>query len=337
MSSSEDPAARAAARYDPAADYGPAFARAGGSDAELTGGGFSGAGVWRLQTVAGPFALRLWPAAPPPHARLAGLHGLLSHVARRDPAAPIAVPVTAASGGTLVRVGGRLAQLEPWRPGVPLGINPPAGDSAAAAGALAQFHRAAEDYEPTDAAVAYFGRSRGTPPSLAARRDRLRRWLGGAGDRAEAARRAAPAGAFRDLAGDLEPKQGLTSLLSWLDDREIKRALVTSAPSENVDYLLQAASLEGQFPVKVLAERLEHGKPDPQPYEESLERLGVAAENALAFEDSLAGVQSASSAGILTVGIATTQKPEDLKKSGAALVIRDFTDEALWTVLRSEE
>ena len=142
---------------------------------------------------------------------------------------------------------------------------------------------------------------------------------------------------FRAFAGDLEPKPGLRDLLSWMDNKEMKRALVTSAPSENVDYMLRSAGLEGKFPVTVLAERLEHGKPNPQPYQESLEELSVSAEQALAFEDSLAGVQSASSAGILTVGVASTQKPEDLKKCGAALVIRDFTDEALWTVLRSGE
>ncbi len=141
---------------------------------------------------------------------------------------------------------------------------------------------------------------------------------------------------FRDFAEDLTPMQGLIDLLSWMDNKEMKRALVTSAPRENVNFMLQAAGLGETFPVLVLAEELEHGKPDPLPYEKSLEELGVSAEQALVFEDSLAGVRSASSAGILTVGMATTQKPEDLKKSGAALVIRDFTDEALWTVLRSE-
>ena len=142
---------------------------------------------------------------------------------------------------------------------------------------------------------------------------------------------------FRLFADDLQPTSGLTGLLSWMDNKEMKRALVTSAPGENVEFMLRAVDLERAFPVRVLAEQLERGKPNPLPYEQSLEKLGVSAENALVFEDSLAGVSSASSAGILTIGIATTQKPEDLKKCGAALVIRDFTDEALWTVLRSNE
>ena len=37
---------------------------------------------------------------------------------------------------------------------------------------------------------------------------------------------------FRAFAGDLEPKPGLRDLLSWMDNKEMKRALVTSAPSE---------------------------------------------------------------------------------------------------------
>ena len=142
---------------------------------------------------------------------------------------------------------------------------------------------------------------------------------------------------FRALAEDLHLTAGLSNLLSWMDNKEMKRALVTSAQRENVDFMLRAVGLEGAFPVTVLAEQLERGKPNALPYEQSLKELGISADEALVFEDSLAGVSSASSAGILTVGMATTQKPEDLKKCGAALVIRDFTDEALWTVLRSEE
>lgn len=142
---------------------------------------------------------------------------------------------------------------------------------------------------------------------------------------------------FRDLAEEMQPMPGLTDLLAWMDDKEMKRAVVTSAPRENMDFLLETVGLSEAFPIKVLAEELTRGKPNPLPYEESLTQLGVPAEHALVFEDSLAGVQSAAGAGILTVGIATTQKPEDLKKAGAALVIRDFTDEALWEVLRSAE
>lgn len=47
------------------------------------------------------------------------------------------------------------------------------------------------------------------------------------------------------------------------------------------------------------------------------------------FEDSQTGIQSAVSAGIFTVGVASTHTPEVLYGYGANLVIEQFTDERL--------
>ena len=196
---SAPPPGPAPAAFDPAAAYGPAFRRAG--PATPAGGGFSGAGVWRVPTASGDFALRLWPAAPPPRGRLAGLHALLAHVAGADPAVPVAAPVRTTGGETLIRLGGRLAQLEPWRPGEPLGVSPSSAELTAAAGAPARFHAAAASFVPTDAAAVYFASSpAGIPPSLTARRDRLGRWLAGTADRAERQLAAFPPGEFREAA-----------------------------------------------------------------------------------------------------------------------------------------
>ena len=195
----------AVAAYDPAVEYGAAFTKVG--PAQPAGGGFSGAGVWKVETAAGAVALRLWPAAPPPRARLAGLHGLLAHVARRDPGVPVAVPVATSSGETLVRVGGRLAQLEPWRPGGPLGVDPAVGGpSRRRAGALARFHRAAEEYE-TDrwgGRLLQPGRRGAEPPSLATSAGPAAAVaVGHRQPGATGTREPPPPEAFRDLAGRL--------------------------------------------------------------------------------------------------------------------------------------
>ncbi|MBD0343290.1 MAG: HAD-IA family hydrolase, partial [Coleofasciculus sp. Co-bin14] len=71
------------------------------------------------------------------------------------------------------------------------------------------------------------------------------------------------------------------------------------------------------------------GKPDPMPYQVALEHLGVSSKSAVAFEDSPSGIRSAVSAGILTVGIATTHDPQALIKVGATLAIHNFADPKL--------
>ena len=139
--------------------------------------------------------------------------------------------------------------------------------------------------------------------------------------------------AFRNTAATWEPLAGLSELLAWAHKQGLAQALVTSAPRENAAYLLDAVALTGLFEPEVYADELPRGKPDPLPYTTALELLGVTPEEAIVFEDSASGVKSGAAAGILTVGLATTQRPEILKAAGAALVIYDFTDPALWELL----
>lgn len=143
--------------------------------------------------------------------------------------------------------------------------------------------------------------------------------------------------AFRGSSESWETLAGLAEVLSWAAAQGIGRALVTSAPRENVDFLLQAVGLGETFKPLIYADELARGKPDPLPYQVALEQLGLHPEQALVFEDSLAGVASAVGAGVSTIGVATTQRPEALSAAGATLVIRDFNDAALWQVLRAAE
>ena len=84
----------------------------------------------------------------------------------------------------------------------------------------------------------------------------------------------------------------------------------------------------------MLADEVEAVKPDPAPYRAALEKTGVGAEEALAFEDSVSGIASSVAAGIPTVGIASTQDPERLLEAGAFMVAKDFTDPELRALIR---
>lgn len=140
--------------------------------------------------------------------------------------------------------------------------------------------------------------------------------------------------AFRRRAtGELQPLAGLTEILAWTNERQLKQALVTNAPPENAEFMLQVLGLTHQFETVVLAETLERAKPDPLAYQVGLDRLGVTANCAIAFEDSPSGIRSAVGAGILTVGIASTHLPEELYAVGATLVVPDFSDRALYEFL----
>ena len=134
---------------------------------------------------------------------------------------------------------------------------------------------------------------------------------------------------FRERAGELEALPGLRDFVAKARGKGMKMALVTNAPEENVLAVLRALNLEGIFDTVIRADDVDAGKPDPAPYEAALEALGISNDEALAFEDSPSGIASSVAAGIPTVGIASTQEPEDLEEYGVELVVRDFSEPKL--------
>jgi HAD superfamily hydrolase (TIGR01509 family) len=138
---------------------------------------------------------------------------------------------------------------------------------------------------------------------------------------------------FRELAPQLTPMAGLNSLITWANDRQIKQAVVTNAPTQNAHFMLKALKLETTFDRLIVSEELGIGKPDPAPYRHGLDGFGLRPDQAIAFEDSPSGVRSAVAAGIFTIGIASSQDPQDLYQVGAAIVISDFTVPDLWKIL----
>lgn len=139
---------------------------------------------------------------------------------------------------------------------------------------------------------------------------------------------------FRQRAkGSLVPLPGTLDLLGWCDRHTVKKAVVTNAPVENAEFMLEVLGLRDRFPVVVIGEQVEFGKPHPMPYQVGMEKLGVTKEGAIAFEDSPTGIQSAVGAGLLTIGIASTHPAQVLKDKGATIVIEDFTDSRVMDIL----
>jgi HAD superfamily hydrolase (TIGR01509 family) len=131
---------------------------------------------------------------------------------------------------------------------------------------------------------------------------------------------------FRERAHELEPLPGLVDFIDQGRERGMRIVLVTNAPQENVEAILVALRLRDFFDAVVLADDVEAVKPDPAPYRAALEKIGVPAEEALAFEDSVSGISSSVAAGIPTVGIASTQDPEKLLGAGSFMTAKDFAD-----------
>lgn len=95
-------------------------------------------------------------------------------------------------------------------------------------------------------------------------------------------------------------------------------AVVTSGCAELATARLRRADLPVPA-VLVSADDVQRGKPAPDPYLLGAARLGVPVERCVAVEDAPAGIQSARSAGMRVIGVATTHPPEAL--SDATVVV----------------
>lgn len=126
---------------------------------------------------------------------------------------------------------------------------------------------------------------------------------------------------------------GVAAMLERAEKDGWGLAVVTNAPPENAEAMLTAIGLRDRFEVVIHGETCARGKPDPAPYLTALDRLGVTAGAALAFEDSPSGLAAAVAAGIPTVGVTSTLSASDLLALGATAAIADFTDPALVPLL----
>ena len=139
---------------------------------------------------------------------------------------------------------------------------------------------------------------------------------------------------FRRLAkGNIKPLPGLMDFLAQLQAQQIPVAVVTNAPPENANFMLSELGLSDAFSPIVIGDELPRGKPDPLPYQTALDKLGLNASEAIAFEDSRAGIRSAVGAGLETIGIMTTHSAAELIAAGATSAIANFTDAYVQSLL----
>jgi HAD superfamily hydrolase (TIGR01509 family) len=104
--------------------------------------------------------------------------------------------------------------------------------------------------------------------------------------------------------GALAMRPGVARLLAEARAAGLRLAIATTTTAENVAALLRhglSADAPGWFDVIAAGDVVPRKKPAPDVYLHALERLGLAASQCLAFEDSENGIRASLGAGIATV------------------------------------
>ena len=107
----------------------------------------------------------------------------------------------------------------------------------------------------------------------------------------------------------IEAKPGIHTLLDYLHDNGIPRAITSSSTMENIRRHLSAHGLLHRFDRLCTVYDVPQGKPAPDIYLHGAASLGLKPETCLALEDSPTGLLSAYRAGCLPVMIPDQDQP----------------------------
>ena len=104
---------------------------------------------------------------------------------------------------------------------------------------------------------------------------------------------------------------GATEMIQELS-QDYKLSIASGSRHEVIETMLKLAKVDHLFPVKVSSEDVENGKPDPEIFTMTADKLGVDPCSCLVVEDSIHGVTGANAAGMKTIAITHSFKAEDL-------------------------
>jgi HAD superfamily hydrolase (TIGR01509 family) len=131
-----------------------------------------------------------------------------------------------------------------------------------------------------------------------------------------------PAGVKREIADGVRQLElqmdyqfilGAGEFLRHLKELRYRVALVTSSRDDKMRVALDKLGLQGVFDAVITAEKVTHGKPDPECYLLAAATLGAAPGECVVFEDSIAGVTAGKRADMTVIGLATTLPVEELR------------------------
>jgi beta-phosphoglucomutase-like phosphatase (HAD superfamily) len=106
-----------------------------------------------------------------------------------------------------------------------------------------------------------------------------------------------------ELNAALGPAPGVVVWLDLAAELGLRLAVASSSPITHVGAMLDQAELRARFEVLATGEEVTAHKPDPAVYLLALDRLGLPAQEAVAFEDTAHGVTAAQAAGLRCVAV----------------------------------
>ena len=121
-------------------------------------------------------------------------------------------------------------------------------------------------------------------------------------------------------------KKGLVELLHYLKDNNYKTIVATSSNRDRVDKILAQAKITEFFDDSICGDEVTKGKPNPEVFLKSCQKLGVNVDEAIVLEDSEAGIQASYDANIKVICIPDMKYPEKQYEDKTFKILKDLTE-----------
>lgn len=133
--------------------------------------------------------------------------------------------------------------------------------------------------------------------------------------------------------GDIAPMPGLISLLRDFRSKGIRTAVVSMTSLRLISIGLERMGMTDLFDTVIGGDMVTNHKPNPEPYQMAMERLGARPEECIVFEDSPVGISAGKAAGAFVVGYTGASIQQDT--SEADCVLDCFSD--FYSVISPDE
>jgi len=136
---------------------------------------------------------------------------------------------------------------------------------------------------------------------------------------------------FREiLLVDFPEMDGAAELIAALDQAGAALAIGSSAPPENVQATLDKISVGKKFQATTNGSEITRGKPDPEVFIKTAQKIGVPPSQCVVIEDAPAGVVAAKTAGCAAIALTGTAPRSKLTEADLTVdSLRELTAEII--------
>lgn len=120
-------------------------------------------------------------------------------------------------------------------------------------------------------------------------------------------------------------KKGLLPLLDFLEQQNIRRAVASSSPLEEINYLLERNGVKSRFHAVFSGLNLKESKPNPEVFLLAAKAIDVLPQNGLVLEDAASGILAAHRGGFRSVLIPDLMPPNEETKQLCSYQAEDLS------------